>query len=70
MAFRTFKLTERAYIDGALREAGYIARFDDDVKAGGMTPGKTFVPCDEEGREEVEVVSRRGRRRTSADDIG
>lgn len=48
---RYFKLTERYFINNTLQDAGAVVQFDDDPKAGGMTPGKFMVPCDENGRE-------------------
>lgn len=48
---RYFKLTERYFINNTLQDAGAVVQFDDDPKAGGMTPGKFMVPCDETGRE-------------------
>lgn len=62
-----YKLLERHYIGGAIREEGEVVTFNDDPKKGGMTPGKRMVPCDAEGNE---VKRKPTKGKSSEEDLG
>lgn len=68
MARNHYKLTERSYINDALREVGEVVLINDDPSDGGMTPGSNLVLCEADGTEAMRPVRRA--KKATTEDIG
>ena len=57
-----FKLLERAYLNGAIREQGEVVAMPDETGP----VGQCMIPCDEEGNE----LKRKATKPKAGEDIG
>lgn len=66
-----YKLTERSYINGCLRDEGAVVSINDDPDNGGMTPGSNMIPCNDDGSDRAKAAPARGKKAKaeSSDDL-